>query len=437
MLTIGLIIGVLFAGLLIYIFNPFRKPILTESDYSHHISPWWELYYISKYIHSIKRAEKGSELEAYFKGIRAPIYQSTLHNTEIINIKATGDLMKRQDLVAPASRHLWDHIGEYLFSADFVIGNLEFAVNPNRVIENIIRFSVPENYADPFLKDPQHGKFDCVAIANNHINDSLSEGIIYTCNYLDKIGVPHVGANRTPQEIDEFPIVSRKNIKIAILAYTFSTNGIPLEENFNHGTNLVRFNAINENDYDPSLIYHHIKLARKRGADIIIASNHWGVEFEYFPQSRLVRRAHDLLNAGVDIIIGNHPHILNPAEWYTTKDGRKTVCFYSLGNLISHALIHPTQKLGLIVEIAVEKGVYEQGQKITRLKSATITPTYFMVKDKGKHADHRIIQVLSSAKAIREGKRPPHINSFDAWVIKCLDRNFRKYFWQEKAFTYR
>ncbi len=429
---------IVFTGIVVYIYNLLRRPLPTESDYSHHKSPWWELYYVSKYLCTIKKAQRGSGLEEYFRNIQIqadaypPIEQST-----IVTIKAVGDLMCRRDLVPPASRHLWDEVGAYVFDADFTMGNLEFAVNPSWVIEKIIRYSIPPFNAEPLLGDARFGRFDLVATANNHINDSLSQGIISTCDYLDKIGMLYVGANRTGEEVDNFPIVERKGIKIAVLAYTFSTNGIPLDDNFDHGTNVVRFNALRDEDYDPSIIYRHIELARKRGADIIIASNHWGIEFEYYPSSRLVKRAHDLLEAGIDIIVGHHPHTLNPSEWYITKDGRKTLSLYSLGNLTSYALIRPLQKMSIIAEIAVEAGNDENGNRIVRLKDATLMPACFYMKGRGRNADHRIIPVISCAKDIREGKTPEYMNGLDATIIKMIDNDFKRYLWQEHAFTYK
>lgn len=427
------------AGIIIlYILNPDRKPLPTESDYSHRKSPWWELYYSSRYIRTIKRAERSSDLETYFKNTESPRHTSlSLSQRKQIIIKAVGDLMARPDLVHPASTHLWDNVGKGLFAGDFVIGNMEFAVNPEWFIHKLIRYSVPPAFAEPLLGDTRFGKFDCVATANNHINDSLSGGIVSTCDYLDKINMPYSGTNRTPEDVDDFPIFERGGIKIAVLAYTFSTNGLPLDEGFSHGVNLVRFNALNDTDYDPSLMYRHIKLARERGADIIIASNHWGVEFEYYPSSRLVRRAHDLLEAGIDIIIGHHPHTLNPSEWYVTRDGRTTLCLYSLGNLTSYALIRPLQKLSLIAEITVETGFDEDGKRVVRLKDAILMPTCFMMKGKGKRADHRIVPILSCANLIREGKSPAYLNAWDARIITRLDKDFRKYLLQEKAFTYK
>lgn len=438
----GILTGALLISLiclLMYLYNPQRRPLHTESDYTHHKSPWWELYYTSKYLFTtVKKAERGSGLETYFRNTQVPADVKTrLKQSKVITIKTVGDLMCRRDLLEPASRHLWDEVGEYVFDADFVMGNLEFAVNPSWVIEKLIRYSVPPSYTEPLLGDTRFGRFHLVSTANNHINDSLSQGIVSTCDYLDEIGMLYVGTNRTPDEVDSFPIVEREGIKIAVLSYTFSTNGISLDKGFDHGTNVVRFNALHDNDYDPSLIYRHIELARKRGADLIIASTHWGIDFEYYPPLRLVKRARDLLDAGIDIIVGHHPHACNPSEWYTTRDGRKTLCFYSLGSLTTYALIRPLQKMSIIAEIAVETGIDEQDNKVVRLKGATLMPAYFYMKGRKKKADHRIIPVISYAKDIREGKRPQYMSNLDAMIIKMIDKDFRKYLWQEKTFNYK
>ncbi len=429
------------AGLIIcafaYMFYPLRRPLPTESDYSHHTPVFWQLYYSSKYGCGIKRAEKGSGLEAYFRDIQAPQDSSIpLRQSRTITIKAAGDLMFRRDLASPSSPHLWDEVGEYMFTGDIIMGNLEFAVNPDTIIQKLLRYSISPAQAEPLLGDRRFGKFHLVSLGNNHINDSLSAGIVSTNRYLDSAGVLHVGANRTPEEADAFPIMEAGGIKIAFLSYTFSTNNIPLDKDFQHGVNLVRFNALNDSDYDPSIIMRHIRLAKERGADIIVSSHHWGIEFENYPPLRIVRRAHELLDAGIDVIVGHHPHTLNPAEWYTARDGRKTLCLYSIGNITAYALIRPWQRMSLIAAIAVETGFDEKGVKITRLKDVSLMPAFFHLKGRGANADHRIVPVLSAAAAIRQGNRPPYLNGWDGLVVTMLQRSFKKHLWQEQAFRY-
>jgi len=110
-------------------------------------------------------------------------------------------------------------------------------------------------------------------------------------------------ANFSPSEQDDYPIIEIKSFKIAILSYSFTHNGIAPEPGQEFGLNLVRFNALNDGRYDPSLIHRHIDLAKKRGADYIICCNHWGCEFEIYPAPRLVERARDLLERGERVVL--------------------------------------------------------------------------------------------------------------------------------------
>ncbi|ERP38809.1 poly-gamma-glutamate biosynthesis protein [Chitinivibrio alkaliphilus ACht1] len=341
--------------------------------------------------------------------------------------------MTRRDLAAPASRRLWDEIGDSLFSADFVTGNLEFPINPHTQHYRILRYSVREEFAEPFISLPPKGGFDYFSLGNNHINDSYAEGVRNTMEYLDAHSILHSGCSAVEEDIDTFPIVDINGISVALLSYTFTTNGVELEDDFTYGVNLVRFNALDDADYDPSLIHRHIEKARQDGADLIVCNIHWGIEFEYYPSKRLVSRAHDLLEAGVDVIVGHHPHILNPAEWYTTKDGRNTLCCYSLGNLTSFALKRPTMKLSEIVKFSVEAGNASDGSRKIRLTGATIEPTFFCKHGFGKKADHRILPLF---KTYEELDSRSDLTPWQKYQIRHVYAEYQQYFLQKDAFTY-
>jgi len=413
---------------LAFLLWPLKHPLPTESDYSHHSTPWWHLYYSKKYFRSIRGAEKNSGLEEYFAGMTFEFERSDLRDVREISVRATGDLMARRDLVGDGGRRLWDDVGEYLFSGDLRIGNMEFAVNPDRFILKLIRFSVPPSFAEPLLGDSRFGTFDVVTLANNHINDSLSEGITSTCDYLDSIGMTHVGANRSADEQDKFPILEVKGVRIAVLSYTFSTNNLPLEPGFEFGTNLVRFNALQDEDYDPSLILRHIKLARERGAEYIISCHHWGIEFEYYPPRRIVRRAEELFEAGVDLIIGHHPHGLNPVGQYRTKDGRDCIAFYSLGNLTAAGLPFAMQNLGELGELVLETGFDGSGAKVVRPIRIVLTPVFFSPCKGPNGPEPRVLSVKKNLEAIRSGNVPDHLRRRAMASLQYVGREFERYF---------
>lgn len=342
-----------------------------------------QLYYANKYLRPVKQAARNSRLEEYFSNNTGPVLGNDLRDSTKMIINAVGDVMVRGEFSLGKVETIWEDVGARLFSADLTFGNMEFSVNENWLIDKTIRYSMTHNQADVMIEHPQHGKFDIMSLANNHINDSLSEGIISSRVYLEKKGIIHFGANISNEDQDDFPIVDEKGIKIAFIGYTFTTNGIPLEEDFLFGTNHVRFNAIDEKNYDPSLIYRHIKIAREKGADLIVTTIHWGVEFEYYPPVRIVKRGHEILDAGVDIIIGHHPHILNPSEWYRTKDGRNTLCLYFLGSVTTTAMPWVVMNTAQIAGISLEKGVNDDG--ICEMRIQDVSDSYFFYeKGEGK-----------------------------------------------------
>lgn len=436
MITIGAGFLIVFILLVAYVYNPNKRPFLTESDWTTHKSPWWQLYYSSKYLCPVRKPARGSELEKLFVSDMGPDSNSQeLNNEKEVIIKAVGDLMCRRDLVGKGGETLWDQIGEHVFSGDLRMANMEFAVNPAWRIEKLLRYSVPESYAAPLLGDKRFGRFDCVFLANNHINDSLSAGIVSTCDFLDKMNVSFVGANRTKQESEKFPIFNCNGLKIAVLSYTFSTNGILLEPGFEHGTNLVRFNALKDDDYDPSIIYNHVDSAKKQGADIIIASNHWGVEFEYYPPERIVRRAHDLCECGIDLIIGHHPHIINMSERYRTSDNREAVILYSLGNITSWGLKFTMQKVSEVAEIRIKTGLDSENNKVTRIGEVTLMPVLHTMNKNGGVKYHRLIPVLSTVKKIRSGEKTEYLSAKDKMMLFSAYKEYNKHLIQ-KGFKY-
>lgn len=426
------LIGVAAAAVFAYLAFPLPFPSDTESDYSHHTTPWWQIYYCHKYLRPKRRARKGSNLEAYFRSMDFHFDTSSLKNKKKITISATGDLMCRKDMAGPGGTFIFDETGEDVFRADLCIGNMEFAVNPKTYFHKLLRFSVPHSYATPLLESKEHGKFHAVSLANNHINDSFHEGIVETCDFLDSRNIAHTGANRTPQDQDKILMFERGGVKIAVLSYTFSTNGIPLEQGREFGTNVIRFNALKEEDYQPELILRHIALAKEQGADYIISCHHWGIDLELYPPPRTAARARALLDAGIDLIIGHHPHVLGPAERYRTKDGRDALVFYSLGNLTAKGLPFPIQRLAAIARIALVTGENDEGRKTVTPESIEMIPTLFMLKKIDGIKRGMVRKVKPWATRIAADGRPKELSRREALELKYADKAFKKYFEVEK-----
>jgi poly-gamma-glutamate synthesis protein (capsule biosynthesis protein) len=414
-----------------YVFSPYKHPLPTESDWTYHCSPWWQLYYSSKYLSPVKQPARNSGLARYFAADMQPRHNKEGFVVEsTATLSAVGDLMCRRDLQGAAGDHLWDLVGEELFSADLKIGNLEFAVSHERLIEKLVRYSVPESYALPLLGDQRFGKFNMLSLGNNHINDNHSRGVVSTCEFLERQGIPFTGANRSALEQDRIRMVTCNNITMAVLSYTFTTNGIPPDPGCDYNVNLVRFNALDDKNYDPSLIKRHIAMAREQGAEVVVACMHWGVEFEYYPPARLVKRAHDLLDAGIDIIIGHHPHILNLSERYITRDGRETFVCYSLGSLTTYALIFPIMRLSHLVKINLLRGRDKAGKPAVRIDDVTFMPIFHSMNKVNGAMVHRLLPVIRMVEMMKSGTAPEYLSGRDRKRLLTVYREHAKYFRQ-------
>ncbi len=431
-----LVFAVYIVLILLFFLYPVKYPLQgIENDYAYAKAPFWHMYFLHKYVSPVPNPAKGSGLKEYFQSLPALPEAGQLSETRKISISAAGDIWSRNDLTGEDGKYLWEEVGHQVFGSDISIANHEFIVQPENVLKKIGPHCTSEEGGELLTGDSRFGKFSFMSLGNNHINDSLSAGIISTANHLDRLGIAHAGANRTADEQDKFPILTCKGIKVAILSYTFSNNGVPLDTGFEHGLNLVRFNALQDDDYDPSLIHRHIAMAKEKGADLIICCNHWGAEFEYYPSPLLVKRAHDLIDAGVDIIVGNHSMVINPTDIYEAKDGRKGLILYSLGATTGFALPRAVERMALIAEITVEAGIDTNGEKKVLLTGCTLMPTYFYLKDGKQHKEHRILPLMAEAKKIGRKNPSSYLSNKAIRKILYLEKLFRKHFYQ-KGFRY-
>lgn len=397
---LGMAASVVGTGLTPLYLRAARRPRPTESDYSHRQTPFWQLNYVDKYLWPRLAAESGTGLEEYFLS-RDLNFPAVGEETSRISLRAVGDLMCRPELVDGSRGALWERVSDMVFGGDLSVGNLEFSINDEQFIFEPIRFAVPQSWALPLIGNNTGRKFDYLSIANNHINDSFFSGIRQTCEFLDSKGIPFSGASRDREERDNFPIIERGGIKLAMLAYTFSTNGVPLEPGTEESVNIVRFNALREYDYDDSLIRRQVEQARERGADYIVANCHWCCDHEVYPPKRVVNRAHEMLEFGVDLIIGHHPHIIGPVERYQTSDGRQGVVLYSLSNLTSHGLPFPWQRLSLIADIEL---VLREGVKKAKVTPGRLTlfPVFYSARNNGQGRNFRIIPMRETLAELKK-----------------------------------
>ena len=163
--------------------------------------------------------------------------------------------------------------------------------------------------------------YDVINIANNHMLDKGAEGLERTIDFWNGMDCLMIGGYRNDKDYDTVRVLEKNGIKTAFLAYTFYTNGLSKGKDSEL--------AIPYLDNDD--IVRQTQLAGE-SADFIIASVHWGNEGAFLPNAEQKRVAQLLSDCGVDVILGHHPHVIQPVEWITGKNGNKTLCVYSLGN---------------------------------------------------------------------------------------------------------
>lgn len=260
-------------------------------------------------------------------------------------VMAVGDIIIHQDQITAAYeaatntysfKSCFERVSGLFAEADLVIGNLETTFSGSeRAYTGYPRFNAPEVLASE-LKEVG---FDVLTTANNHSADCNEPGIISTLEHLDAAGLLHTGTARSEQERNRPLIVDRNQIAIAITAYTYGTNDIPVAEEY----------MLNLIDYDK--VAADVSRAKEAGADVIISMLHFGSEYLFYPDEKqidIVRRVHEL---GVDIVLGSHSHIVQSGA---LAADRSRYAIFSMGNFISNQR-GEQRDIGVIVDLFLEK----------------------------------------------------------------------------------
>lgn len=246
-----------------------------------------------------------------------------------ITVVFAGDMMSHMPQVKAAynpltKKHEYEHWFQFLkdtiASADIAIANLETPLG-GEPYSGFPMFSAP----DAFAEDLKKVGFDILVTANNHTVDKGRKGLERTLSILDSLNILHTGSFRNQQEHDSTTplMIEVKGVKIALLSYTYGTNGIPVPK-----PNVV-------NLIDHAQMEKDIQKSRARGADIVIPIIHWGMEYQTYEHPSQVKTAEFLASKGVDAIIGMHPHVVQPIK-YVKRNSDSIPVAYSLGNAVAN-----------------------------------------------------------------------------------------------------
>lgn len=266
---------------------------------------------------------------------------------ELFSMLFIGDIMGHDDQIVSAldtetGNYSYDTVFSYVAplirEADLAFANFEVTL-AGRPYKGYPQFSSPPELA---VACRQAG-IDCFLTANNHSADRGNDGISGTIMRLDSLGIPHTGTFRTRQERDSLsPLIMKRNgISVAVLNYTYGTNGIEVP-----GPETVNF-------LDAGLISRDLEKTARHDPDITVLFLHWGTEYDTVPSAAQENMARQFLSMGADLVIGSHPHVLQKMIW-TKKDSTEELVVYSLGNFISNQR-RPGTDGGAMVRILFER----------------------------------------------------------------------------------
>lgn len=219
--------------------------------------------------------------------------------------------------------YVYEDIKGYTTSADITVGSLETTfAGKERGYSNYPTFNTPDSLAKA-LKDIG---LDVVSLAGNHALDYGYTGLCRTIDVFDNVGMSHLGTYKTEEEQKQVLVKDVKGVKIAFINYTYGTNGIALPSGKEYCVNII----------DKDAIKKQILEAKNQNVDMIVACMHWGTEYKTSSNDEQEELAEFLFKNGVDVILGNHPHVLENMEkkTITLDNGTQKDVFvvYALGN---------------------------------------------------------------------------------------------------------
>ena len=280
------------------------------------------------------------------------------HVVSTATILSTGDLLMHGGLINAANQgdgtydfgYIFPYITEYVTAADYAVANLETTLaGTAKPYQGNPMFNCPDELVDA----AKNAGFDMLLTASNHSYDSQQPGFERTIRTIREKGLANLGTMLSAEE-PKYVVQDINGIKIGMIAYTYEDSlgpGNPPALNYNPmqagGYDLI--NCFRHSD--PDSLYNHLgpqmELMKADGAEAIVVYLHWGQEYKLEANASQKEIAQHLCDMGVDVIIGGHPHVVEPVELLesATDPSHRTVCLYSMGNAVSN------QRQGLLKSI--------------------------------------------------------------------------------------
>jgi poly-gamma-glutamate synthesis protein (capsule biosynthesis protein) len=315
-----------------------------------------------------------------------------------VRLLAVGDILMHYDVQRSAResgtglRALWEDVEPLIRGADIAFANLETPVAPTSGVPGRpFRFNAPAELPAAL----RASGFTVLSTANNHAYDQGADGVLETLRRLRAEHLVPVGTGATRPEAEQPQVVQAKGLRVAFLGFTDLYN---INLNSKASGPWVR-------GLDPAAAADAVRAARAQ-ADAVVVSIHWGLEYQHTPLARQREVAQQLCAAGADLILGTHPHVLQPVE-LLTSGGHRTLVAYSLGNFVSNqdrmylpdlfAVDGGDSRDGVALQCRLVKRRQADGSETVTVEDPVCEPLWNLNNWRevmGGEAKHRIIRVL-------------------------------------------
>jgi poly-gamma-glutamate capsule biosynthesis protein CapA/YwtB (metallophosphatase superfamily) len=395
-----------------------------------------EFFYVPERFQN-NEYKKMMNTKTILKAVFFLVLATSVHAQTRIRVAIVGDFMCHDTQIAAALQAddtydfttCYAHIAPLIRKADFAFGNLETVLAGKREgYTGYPMFNSPNAYAVAI----KNAGFDALTTANNHSFDRRYIGVQRTVQVLDSLGIPHTGTTESVKERSKPLVVTVNGIKLGIIAYTYNLNDGPTPEPYRTTVNII----------DTALIRADIAFMRSlppnERPELILASLHWGGEYQLQPNPAQKAFAEWLFRAGADALLGAHPHVVQTVEKRDfvgiikgKLDTLAHPAIYSMGNFISSQRTKP-REAGVVVWLDIAKDSVVGRAKIT---GQGFTPTY--VWQQRMTSGRKSYTILNVPQALKELETDPKAYPSDiAKRLREIQRDITKQFAApEKAFT--
>lgn len=251
--------------------------------------------------------------------------------SESMQIVMIGDMLMHDSLLKSAKldtggynfEHLFTNVKGFIEEADLAMVNQETIIGGSVFgYTGYPSFNTPSELVDAEVK----AGFDVLLFATNHAYDKGAKGVRNCMEYLESThpDLGYVGINRSAEDRENIYTYEANGITVAILNYTYGHNGVKLPKDLKY---LI-------NELDEEKVRSDIRKAEEI-ADFTIVCPHWGTEFKHTKDAKQENWTTVFLEEGVDLVLGTHPHVVQPVEWVTHENGHQMLVYYSIGNFIN------------------------------------------------------------------------------------------------------